>query len=100
MPATTSARQLQPDTGAAPQRSNGEEAHFQRCRFCTRGASGGVFIDAGGDVGCVQQACFIEWDLRQEAVEATATIASLLADPGELRTELELEVEDPVARAA
>jgi hypothetical protein len=40
----------------------------------------------------------VEWDRRQEALEAAATIALFLPDPGELRAELEME--DTVARAA
>jgi hypothetical protein len=82
--------------GATEQGSDGSEEAVQ-CRFCTRGALGDV-IDAGGDVGRVHRACFVEWDLRQEGLEAADTIACFLPDPGEIRTELEME--EPLERAA
>ena len=74
-----------------------EPSAGDKCRFCARAAVDDV-VDAGGDVGRAHRVCFVEWDRRQEALEAAATIASFLPDPGELRAELEME--DTVARAA
>jgi hypothetical protein len=67
------------------------------CRFCRRSAVGDV-IDVGADVGRVHRACFVEWDRRQEALEASVVLALFLPDAGESRTELEME--ESVARAA
>ena len=92
-----SARPTESDTGEVPQVPDHTTRAVQSCRFCTRGAVGDV-VDAGGDVGKVHWACFVEWDRRQEALEAAATITSFHPDPGEIRTELEME--EPVARAA
>ena len=92
-----SARPMASDTGEVLQVPGHSTRAVQTCRFCSRGAVGDV-IDAGGDVGKVHRACFVEWDRRQEALEAAATITSFLPDPGEIRTELEME--EPVARAA
>ena len=97
MGATHSARPIERDTGAVVQVSDRADSAVQSCRFCSRGAVGDV-VDAGGDVGKVHRACFVEWDRRQEALEAAATITSFLPDPGEIRTELEME--EPVARTA
>ena len=92
-----SARPMESDTGEVSQVPDHTQRAVQSCRFCARSAVGDV-IDAGGDVGKVHRACFVEWDRRQEALEAAATITSFLPDPGEMRTELEME--EPLARAA
>jgi hypothetical protein len=71
----------------------------QRCRFCARENLGDV-VDAGGDIGRVHRACFIEWDRRQEALEAAAMVALSLPDPGEERSERALDAEEADSRAA
>jgi hypothetical protein len=70
----------------------------QRCRFCARENVGDV-VDAGGDIGRVHRACFIEWDCRQEALEMSMAAALSLPDPREEWSERELEPV-PVPRAA
>ena len=67
------------------------------CRLCSRTTDGEI-IDAGGDVGRVHRACFIEWDLRQEALDMSAC-ARFPGDPREFWAELEMEG-SPVAEAA
>jgi hypothetical protein len=74
-------------------------AGAQRCRFCARQNSGDV-VDAGGDVGRVHRACFIEWDRRQEALEMAAMVALSLPDPGEFWSEREIAGDDSLTRAA
>jgi hypothetical protein len=74
-------------------------AGAQRCRFCARENAGDV-VDAGGDIGRVHRACFIEWDRRQEALEMAAMVALSLPDPGEFWSEREIAGDDPQARAA
>ena len=74
-------------------------AAAQRCRFCARENTGDV-VDAGGDIGRVHRACFIEWDRRQEALEMAALVTLSLPDPGEFWSEREIAREDPLARAA
>jgi hypothetical protein len=54
-------------------------AAAQRCRFCAHENAGHV-VDAGGDIGRVHRACFIEWDGRQEALEMAAMVT--LSLPG------------------
>ncbi len=71
----------------------------QRCRFCA-GQNSGDVVDAGGNVGRVHRACFIEWDRRQEALEMAAMVALSLPDPGEFWSEREIAGDDPLARAA
>ena len=71
----------------------------QRCRFCA-GENTGDVVDAGGDVGRVHRACFIEWDRRQEALEMAAMVALSLPDPGEFWSEREIAGDDPLACAA
>ena len=71
----------------------------QRCRFCA-GQNSGDVVDAGGDVGRVHRACFIEWDRRQEALEMAAMVPLSLPDPGEFWSEREIAGDDPLARAA
>ncbi len=51
--------------------------------------------DAGGDVGMVHQACFVQWDTEQEALEQT--LAQSLGFPHDAEASLELE---PAPRAA
>ena len=97
MGVTHSARSIERDGGAVEHDSGRTNRAVQSCRFCTQGAAGDV-IDAGGDVGRVHRACFVEWDRRQEALEAAAKIAFFLPDPGEIRSELEME--EPVSQAA
>ncbi len=70
-----------------------------RCRFCARANTGDV-VDAGGDVGRVHRACFVEWDRRQEALEMAAMVALSLPDPGEFWSEREIAGEDALAQAA
>ena len=67
------------------------------CRLCSCMTAGEV-IDAGGDLGCVHRACFIEWDRREEALEMSAC-ARFPGDPREFWAELEIEG-SPVAEAA
>ncbi len=74
-------------------------AGAQRCRFCGCENTGDV-VDAGGDIGRVHRACFIEWDRRQEALEMAAMVALSLPDPGEYWTEREIDGDDPLTRAA
>jgi hypothetical protein len=74
-------------------------AAAQSCRFCARENAGDV-VDAGGDIGRVHRACFIEWDRRQEALEMAAMVTLSLPDPGEFWSEREIAGEDPLARAA
>jgi len=75
-------------------------ARAQRCRFCGCANTGDV-VDAGGDVGRVHRACFIEWDRGQEALEMAAMVALSLPDPGEFWSEREIAGDDdPQARAA
>lgn len=83
------------DTEPAPCR----RSRSQRCRFCGCKNVGDV-VDAGGDVGRVHRACFVEWDRRQEALEAAAMVALSMPDPGEERTERELDAEEGDSRAA
>jgi hypothetical protein len=83
------------DTEPAPRR----RSRSQRCRFCGCKNVGDV-VDAGGNVGRVHRACFIEWDRRQEALEAAAMVALSMPDPGEERSERELDAEDADSRAA
>jgi len=71
----------------------------QRCRFCARENVGDV-VDAGGDIGRVHRACFIEWDRRQEALEAAAMVTLSLPDPRESWSELEIAGDASLARAA
>jgi hypothetical protein len=97
MGVTRSACPIERDTGARARVSVETDSGVQRCRFCARDALGDV-IDAGGDVGRVHRTCFVEWDLRQEGLEAADTIACFLPDPGEIRTELEMD--EPLERAA
>jgi hypothetical protein len=97
MGVTNSARSIERDAGAMAPVSVETDRAVQRCRFCTRGTVGDV-IDAGGDVGRVHRECFVEWDRRQEGLEAAAMITCFLPDPGEIRTELEME--EPLERAA
>ena len=66
------------------------------CRFCA-GPPGAEMVDAGGDVGRAHFACFLEWDRRQEALEAEFG-RHVLADPREIAAELEPDA--TVARAA
>jgi hypothetical protein len=65
--------------------------------LCNGPAAADETIDAGGDVGRVHRTCFVDWDRQQEAREV-ASCLGFLGDPGESRTEL--EVEDAPARAA
>jgi hypothetical protein len=74
-------------------------SHAQRCRFCDRENIGDV-VDAGGDVGRVHRACFIEWDRAEEALEAAAMVTLSLPDPGEEWTERELDEAIDASRAA
>ena len=74
-------------------------AGAQPCRFCA-GENTGDVVDAGGDVGRIHRACFIEWDRRQEALEMAAMVALSLPDPGEFWSEREIAGEDPLTRAA
>ena len=71
----------------------------QRCRFCARENTGDV-VDAGGDIGRVHRACFVEWDRRQEALEMAAMVTLSLPDPGESWSEREIAGENPLAQAA
>ncbi len=71
----------------------------QRCRFCDRENAGDV-VDAGGDIGRVHRACFIEWDRREEALEMAAMVVLSLPDPGEFWSEREIGADDPLADAA
>jgi hypothetical protein len=86
-----------PEQHLPPARSG--RAAAQRCRFCARENTGDV-VDAGGDIGRVHRACFIEWDRRQEALEMAAMVTLSLPDPGEFWSEREIAGEDPLARAA
>jgi hypothetical protein len=56
-------------------------------------------VDAGGDIGRVHRACFIEWDCRQEALEMSMAAALSLPDPREEWSEREVEPV-PVPQAA
>jgi hypothetical protein len=79
----------------APRRGTGT----QRCRFCACENTGDV-VDAGGNVGRVQRACFIEWDRQEEALEMAATVGLSLPAPGEFWSEREIDGDDPLAQAA
>ncbi len=70
-----------------------------RCPFCYCENTGDV-VDAGGDVGRVHRACFIEWDRRQEALEMAAMVALSLPDPGECWSEREIAGDEPLTSAA
>lgn len=74
-------------------------AGTRRCRFCARENAGEV-VDAGGDVGRVHRACFVEWDRRQEALEMAMMVALSLPDPRESWSEREIAGDEPAARAA
>jgi hypothetical protein len=74
-------------------------AGAQRCRFCGDENAGDV-VDAGGDIGRVHHACFIEWDRKEEALEMAALVVLSLPDPGERWSEREIFGEDPLAEAA
>jgi hypothetical protein len=74
-------------------------AASQRCRLCARENAGDV-VDAGGDIGRIHRACFIEWDRGQEALEMAAMVALSLPDPGEFWSEREIAGEDLQDRAA
>ncbi len=74
-------------------------AGAQRCRFCDRENAGDV-VDAGGDIGRVHRACFIEWDRREEALEMAAMVVLSLPDPGEFWAEREIAGDDPLSHAA
>ena len=71
-------------------------APAEACRFCA-GPPRGEMVDAGGDVGRAHLACFVEWDRRQEALEAEFG-RDLLGEAREIAAELEPEA--TVARAA
>jgi hypothetical protein len=89
-------REERPTTG--PARVTERAARVERrCRLCS-GTGRGEIVDAGGDLGRVHRNCFIEWDRRQEALEA-ACVGFLLGDPGEYWAELEME-DAPLTRAA
>jgi hypothetical protein len=77
--------QAEHEADTAPRRRSGE----QRCRFCARENVGDV-VDAGGTVGRVHRACFIEWDRKEEALEMSMTVALSLPDPREDSIEREL----------
>jgi hypothetical protein len=75
--------------GRQRQAASREESRPETCRLCTQ-SSGEEIVDAGGDIGRVRRKCFVEWDRHQEALEVLGCVA-FFADPGELRTELEME---------
>lgn len=87
----------EPEQHVAPARRR--PAPAKRCCFCARENAGDV-VDAGGDIGRVHRACFIEWDRGQEALEMAAMVTLSLPDPGEFWSEREIAGEDPLARAA
>jgi hypothetical protein len=93
------AGQLVTDPKPRVTRARRGRAGAKRCRFCGCENTGDV-VDAGGDVGRVHRACFIEWDRRQEALEMAAMVALSLPDPGEFWSEREIAGEDPLTRAA
>jgi hypothetical protein len=80
-------------------RARRRRAGAQRCQFCGDENTGDV-VDAGGDIGRVHRACFIEWDRNEEALELAALVALSLPDPGEVWSEREIFGEDPLAEAA
>ncbi len=80
-------------------RSRRGRAAAQRCRFCDRENAGDV-VDAGGDIGRVHRACFIEWDRREEALEMAAMVVLSLPDPGEFWSEREIAGDDALSHAA
>ena len=86
-----------PTAGQARVTESADARIERRCRLCA-GTAGGETVDAGGDLGRVHRSCFIEWDRRQEALEA-ACVGFLLGDPGEYWAELEME-DAPLTRAA
>ena len=93
------AGQLVTDPEQNVPRVRGRRAGAERCRFCADENVGDV-VDAGGDVGRVHRACFIEWDRRQEALEMAAMVALSLPDPGEFWSEREIAGDDPLVEAA
>lgn len=93
------AGQLVTDPEPHVARARRGRAGAQRCRLCGCDNTGDV-VDAGGEVGCVHRACFIEWDRHQEALEMAALVALSLPDPGECWSEREIAGDEPLARAA
>lgn len=69
------------------------------CRFCGHPPDEDP-ISPGPDLGTVHRACFIRWDRQQEALELESIGGTLFPDPIAFRTDLELKIDDAVARAA
>ena len=93
------ARAVEPELDHHVARAERAGTRDERCRFCSRENVGDV-VDAGGDIGRVHRACFIEWDRRQEALEAAAMVTLSLPDPRESWSELEIAGDASLARAA
>ncbi len=52
-------------------------------------------VDAGGDIGVVHHACFVEWDARQEALEQMLASSCGFLHQAEDATDSELDGIDP-----
>ena len=67
------------------------------CRFCGRPPDEDP-ISPGPAFGMVHRACFAAWDRQQEALELMS--GAFFPDPIAFQTDLELEADEPLARAA
>ncbi len=98
MPNPRGAQPASHDFAERARASGRPQAAAGTCHFCA-GPTVGEVVDAGGNVGVVHRSCLLEWDRLQEALEVSLGW-HVLPDPGESRTELELEMEQAADRAA